>query len=84
MMPSVDYLILAGRNDYRSVPDFDKIYDFFETLYINGRLQLPLKGIVLIGYWGHPLSILEIYIQQPRKISKKSVTLLKITIKWAR
>lgn len=50
MMPSVDYLILAVRNDYRGVKDFDKIYDFLETLYINGRLQLPLKGIVLIGY----------------------------------
>lgn len=50
MMPSVDYLILAVRNDYRGVKDFDKIYDFLETLYINSRLQLPLKGIVLIGY----------------------------------
>jgi transcriptional regulator with XRE-family HTH domain len=30
--------------------DFSKIFQFFETLYINGRLQLPLKGIVLIGY----------------------------------
>jgi hypothetical protein len=32
------------------VEDFEKIYEFLETLYINGRLQLPLKGIVLIGY----------------------------------
>ncbi len=50
MMPSVDYLILAVRNDYRGNDDFSKIFQFFETLYINGRLQLPLKGIVLIGY----------------------------------
>jgi hypothetical protein len=50
MMPSVDYLMLAVRNDYRGVFDFEKIHEFFETLYINGRLQLPLKGIVLIGY----------------------------------
>lgn len=50
MMPSVDYLMLAVRNDYRGVEDFEKIYEFLETLYINGRLQLPLKGIVLIGY----------------------------------
>jgi hypothetical protein len=49
-MPSVDYLILAVRNDYRGVEDFEKIYAFLETLYINGRLQLPLKRIVLIGY----------------------------------
>jgi hypothetical protein len=50
MMPTVEYLILAVRNDYRGVQDFSKIFNFFETLYINGRLQLPLKGIVLIGY----------------------------------
>ena len=50
MMPSVDYLILAVRNDYRGNDDFSKIFQFFETLFINGRLQLPLKGIVLIGY----------------------------------
>jgi hypothetical protein len=46
---------------------------FLETLYINGRLQLPLKGIVLIGYRApiahfqsakkHPLSTSP--IQQP-------------------
>jgi hypothetical protein len=46
MMPSVDYLMLAVRNDYRGNDDFLKILQFFETLYINGRLQLPLKGIV--------------------------------------
>lgn len=50
MMPSVEYLILAVRNDYRGNDDFNKIFQFFETLYINGRLKLPLKGIVLIGY----------------------------------
>ena len=50
MMPSVDYLMLAVCNDYRGNDDFSKIFQFFETLYINGRLQLPLKGIVLIGY----------------------------------
>ncbi len=50
MMPRVEYLILAVRNDYRGNDDFSKIFTFLETLYINGRLQLPLKGIVLIGY----------------------------------
>ncbi|MDR2652513.1 MAG: hypothetical protein LBC68_09420, partial [Prevotellaceae bacterium] len=50
MMHGVDYLMLAVRNDYRGNNDFSKIFQFFETLYINGRLQLPLKGIVLIGY----------------------------------
>jgi hypothetical protein len=50
MMYGVDYLMLAVRNDYRGNDDFSKIFQFFETLYINGRLQSPLKGIVLIGY----------------------------------
>lgn len=50
MMPSVEYLILAVRNTYSGTDDFESIFAFLETLYINGRLQLPLKGIVLIGY----------------------------------
>ena len=50
MMPSVEYLILAVRNTYAGTDDFESIFAFLETLYINGRLQLPLKGIVLIGY----------------------------------
>lgn len=50
MMYGVDYLVVAVRNNYRGHQDFDAIFNFFETLFINGRLQLPLKGIVLIGY----------------------------------
>lgn len=50
MMPNVEYLILAVRNDYRGHDDFKNIFAFLETLYINSRLQLPLKGIILIGY----------------------------------
>lgn len=30
--------------------DYQIIRTFLETLYINGRLQLPLKGILLVGY----------------------------------
>lgn len=47
MMYGVDYLMIAVRNDYRRNPDFEKIYNFFETLYINGRLQLPSKELSL-------------------------------------
>ena len=50
MMFDVEYLVLAVRNKYRTHKDFDKIYQFLETLYISNRLQLPLKGILLIGY----------------------------------
>lgn len=50
MMFGVEYLVLAVRNEYRAKDDFSKIYTFLETLYISNRLQLPLKGILLIGY----------------------------------
>jgi hypothetical protein len=50
MMPSVEYLILTVRNTYAGSDDFLSIFAFIETLYVNGRLKLPLKGIVLIGY----------------------------------
>ena len=50
MMPSVEYLILAVRNTYAGTDDFQSVFTFLETLYVNGRLQLPLKGIALIGY----------------------------------
>lgn len=50
MMPNVEYLVIAARNEYKKTDDFKAIFQFLETLYISGRLQLPLKGIVLIGY----------------------------------
>lgn len=50
MMFEVEYLVIAVRNDYRGTDDFKKIYSFLETLYISSRLNLPLKGILLIGY----------------------------------
>ena len=49
-MFDVEYLVVAVRNVYRGSDDFSKIYTFLETLYISNRLQLPLKGILLIGY----------------------------------
>ena len=50
MMFDVEFLVLAVRNKYRTHYDFDRIYTFLETLYISNRIQLPLKGILLIGY----------------------------------
>jgi len=49
-MPYAEYLILAVRNNYRGNDGFSKIHLFLETLYINGRLKLPLQGVILIGY----------------------------------
>lgn len=50
MMHYVEYLVLVVRNTYRGNKDFERIFTFLETLYISSRLQLPLKGILLIGY----------------------------------
>ena len=50
MMFNVEYLVIAVRNIYRNHNDFEIIYTFLETLYISNRIQLPLKGILLIGY----------------------------------
>ena len=50
MMYGVEYLAVAVRLDYRGANDFEKVYRFLETLYINGRIRLPLTGILLIGY----------------------------------
>jgi hypothetical protein len=50
MMHDVLNLAIAVRNTYRNSDDFSKVENFLETLYVSGRLQLPLKGILLIGY----------------------------------
>lgn len=50
MMHDVLHLAIAVRNEYRKSDDFAKVESFLETLYVSGRLQLPLKGILLIGY----------------------------------
>ena len=50
VMVDVDYLCIAVRNTYRQSQDFEKVYTFFDTLYTSGRLQLPLKGILIVGY----------------------------------
>jgi hypothetical protein len=50
MMHDVDYLVIAVRNIYRTSKDFDKVISFLDTLYASSRLNLPLKGILIIGY----------------------------------
>jgi len=50
MMDEVEYLALAVRNLYGRNNDFDRVCVFFETLYVSRRLDLPLKGILIIGY----------------------------------
>jgi len=50
LMFGVEYLVLAVREKYRTHLDYEIVYTFLETLYISGRIQLPLKGVLLIGY----------------------------------
>jgi hypothetical protein len=50
MMHDVDYCGIAIRNRYLGSNDFENVISFFETLYTSGRLQLPLKGVLIIGY----------------------------------
>jgi hypothetical protein len=50
MMHDVDYCAIAVRNRYIDSNDFENVVSFFETLYASRRLQLPLKGVLVIGY----------------------------------
>ena len=50
MMDKVEYLVLAVRKTYKNKRDFDEVYTFLETMYVSNRIQLDLKGILLIGY----------------------------------
>lgn len=54
MMDEVDYLCIALRNVYVAggikSQDFNQVVRWFDTLYASNRLQLPLKGILIIGY----------------------------------
>lgn len=50
MMYEVDFLVIAVRKTYSKNQDFKTVITFFDTLYASGRLQLPLEGILIIGY----------------------------------
>jgi hypothetical protein len=47
VMPSVDYLVIAVRNDYRGQNDFEKVCAFLDSLYASDRLRLPLAGVLV-------------------------------------
>ena len=54
MMHNVEYLGIAVRNVYESgktrSKDFDRVTAFFDALYASDRLNLPLRGILILGY----------------------------------
>ncbi len=50
MMRNIHFAGIAVRNLYRRRNDFEVVARFFDTLYASGRLQLPLNGILIVGY----------------------------------
>jgi len=50
IMYNVEYLTLAIQKIYRKSKDFEKVLTFFNTFYASGRMSMPLKGILVIGY----------------------------------
>lgn len=54
LMVNVDYLAIAVWKVYEAGEavgrDFDTVVTFFETLQASRRLQLPLKGVLVLGY----------------------------------
>ncbi len=52
VMIGIDYLIIAVRLRYgkKEHKDFEEINKFFDALYVSGRVALPLKGLLVIGY----------------------------------
>lgn len=53
VMYNVEYLVIAIRNSYKGSNDFDRVFAFFDTIYASGRLQVPLKGLLILGYDVH-------------------------------
>ena len=49
-MDSAEYLCIAVRMQYKASADYKKVCDFFEAMYASNRFQVPLKGILVIGY----------------------------------
>lgn len=49
-MVNTEYLCIAVRQTYRNNPDYQRVCDFFKSLYVSNRLVIPLKGILIIGY----------------------------------
>ncbi len=50
MMRDVDHLVLAVPSTFKGTHPFTKICEYLDTFYENGRISLPLKTIVIIGY----------------------------------
>jgi len=50
VMHNVEFLAVAVRKTYLGTKDYEKILDFMDTLYASGKLGIPLRGIMILGY----------------------------------
>ncbi|MDO4702097.1 MAG: hypothetical protein Q4A47_05740 [Erysipelotrichaceae bacterium] len=50
MMQNVEYLCIAVRIIYGRNKDYSKVCDFMNTMFLSNRFNIPLKGILIIGY----------------------------------
>ena len=50
LMTNADYLCIAVKNNYINNNDFETACNFFKIVYDNHRLNVPLKGLLIIGY----------------------------------
>ena len=56
VIQDAQYLVIAVCKAYQPpsfknpVNDFEVVTTFMDTLYSSGRLEVPLKGILVIGY----------------------------------
>jgi len=54
LMVGVDYLVLAMMREYRTgkqtIRSYEQTRNRLDAIYASDRLQLPLKGVLLIGY----------------------------------
>jgi hypothetical protein len=53
-MHDVFFLAIAVRNVYKGRQDFEVVCRFLSTLYASHRLQLPLRGILVVGIESTP------------------------------
>ena len=48
------YLIIAVKNIYtksnKEKKDFESVCEFMDAIYSSDRIEIPLKGILIIGY----------------------------------
>ena len=50
VMQDVDYLAIAVRQIYRGTKDYEKVVAFIDTLYVSSKFNLPLSGVLILGY----------------------------------